>query len=97
MDTPPASPLSARSLYQSPHAPSAPPYPHEPESHADDDQFIDGSIDEFHRQQPPSPARSPVQPQKITELVNALAQADAKYERQRVIAENLRVDLDAAG
>ena len=97
MGTPPASPLSARSLYQSPHAPSAPPYPHEPESHADDDQFIDGSIDEFHRQQPPSPARSPVQPQKITELVNALAQADAKYERQRVIAENLRVDLDAAG
>ena len=38
-----------------------------------------------------------MQPQKITELVNALAQADAKYERQRVIAENLRVDLDAAG
>ena len=37
-----------------------------------------------------------MQPQKITELVNALAQADAKYERQRVIAENLRVDLDAA-
>ena len=39
---------------------------------------------------------TPVQPAKIAELVNALAQADAKAERHRVIADGLRVDLDAA-
>ena len=43
----------------------------------------------------PQPA-TPVQPAKIAELVNALAQADAKAERHRVIADGLRVDLDAA-
>ena len=74
MGTPPASPLSARSIRASPHA-----SPHRP-----DDAAI-----------PHQPA-SPVQPAKIAELVNALAQADAKAERHRVIADGLRVDLDAA-
>ena len=40
--------------------------------------------------------RASPQPAKIAELVNALAQADAKAERHRVIADGLRVDLDAA-
>jgi len=74
MGTPPASPLSARSLRASPPA-----SPHRP-----DDAAI------------PNQPASPVQPAKIAELVNALAQADAKAERHRVIADGLRVDLDAA-
>ena len=84
MGTPPASPLSARSLRASPHA-----SPHRP-----DDAAI--PVRAPPQAFPPHQPASPVQPAKIAELVNALARADAKAERHRVIADGLRVDLDAA-